>query len=148
MVPLLFNPGAIMGSESRYYTLGLTGVAITVGSLLKLISDRSKKASLYLLVVLALLLIFNIGSDRKYMTNLYPVRNHMVTESMWNKIFEYMSKDSYPDELLLFYFDDKENPGLAHNTILFGFPPRMAIEYKIKEQGKIPAFTTIYDRKT
>lgn len=145
MVPLLFNPGAIMGSDNRYYTLGLSGVAITVASLLKLITEKSKKIALCLLMVLALLLIFNINIDRKYMKNLYPVRNLEVTESMWSRIFEYMPRETYPDELLLFYFDDKENPGLAHNTVLFGFPPRMAIEYKIKKQGKIPAFTTIYD---
>ena len=144
-VPLLFNPGAIMGSDNRYYTVGLSGVAISIASLLKLITDKNKKLAFVFFGISIILLIFNIKSDRKYMGSLYPVRNLAVTESMWNKIFEYVPKETYPDKLLLFYFDDKENSGLAHNTILFGFPPRMAIEYKIKEQIKIPAFTNIYE---
>ena len=63
---------------------------------------------------------------------------------MWSKLFGYLPK-SYPDKLLVFYFDDKENPGLANNTILFGFPPRMALEYNIKDSAKIPTFTNIYN---
>ncbi len=144
-VPLLFNPGAIMGSDNRYYTLGLAGAAVTIASLLKLVIGGSKKLARPFLVLLGLLMILNIRSDRKYMTNLYPTRNVAVTEAMWNNIFEYVPKNSYPDKLLLFYFDDKDNPGLANNTILFGFPPRMAIEYKISDRGKIPTFTNIYE---
>lgn len=144
MVPLLFNPGSIMGSDNRYYTVSLSGVAIIFASLLKLFTEKNKRIAYGFLLILALLLIFDIKSDRKYMTSLYPVRNLEVTESMWSRIFSYMPKSEYPDKLLLFYFDDKENPGLAHNTVLFGFPPRMSLEYKIHDPAKIPAFTTIY----
>jgi len=90
------------------------------------------------------LLVFNIKNDRKYIANLYSTRNVEITNLMWNKLFGFLPKN-YPDKLLIFYFDDNENPGLANNTILFGFPPRMALEYKIKDPGKIPTFTNIYD---
>ncbi len=144
VVPLVFNPGAIIGSDGRYLTLSLAGVAVTLASLLKIsFFKKSKKVAFFILLTLLTLLAFNIKSDRKYMDNLYVTRNIKVTDLMWEKLFGYLPKN-YPDKLLVFYFDDKENPGLANNTILFGFPPRMALQYKIKETAKIPTFTNIY----
>ena len=131
-VPLVFNPGAIIGSDGRYLTLSLAGVAITTSSILSFAFTRSRKTAYSILFILIVLLVFNIKSDRKYLDNLYISRNVEVTDLMWSKLFGYLPK-SYPDKLLVFYFDDKENPGLANNTILFGFPPRMALEYNIKD---------------
>ena len=144
VVPLVVNPGAIMGSDGRYLTLSLAGVGITLASLLKITFENSKKLTLIILIIFLSLVVFSIKNDRKYMDNLYATRNQETTDFMWSKLFGYLPK-SYPDKLLLFYFDFSENSTLATNTVLFGFPPRMALEYKIKDPGKIPAFTTIYD---
>lgn len=144
VVPLVVNPGAIMGSDGRYLTLSLAGVAITLASLLKVTFKNNKKLALIIFIVFLSSIAFSIKSDRKYMDNLYTTRNQETTNFMWSRLFGYLPK-SYPDKLLLFYFDFSENSTLATNTVLFGFPPRMALEYKIKDPGKIPAFTTIYD---
>ncbi|MEK7550220.1 MAG: hypothetical protein AAB535_00330 [Patescibacteria group bacterium] len=143
IVPLVFNPGAIMGSDGRYLTLSLAGVAITLSSLLVIASKINIRVAFLTTVILLTMLTFNIKNDRKYMNNLYATRNVAVTDLMWSKLFRYLPRE-YPNKLLVFYFDDKENPGLANNTILFGFPPRMALEYKIKDASLIPTFTNIY----
>lgn len=143
VVPLVFNPGAIIGSDGRYLTLSLAGVAITLACLLKIVFENSKKVAFFVLIVFLSLLAFNVKNDREYMNRLYITRNVEVTDLMWTKLFGFLPKN-YPDKLLVFYFDDKDNPGLANNTILFGFPPRMALEYKIKDASKIPTFTNIY----
>lgn len=143
VVPLVFNPGAIIGSDGRYLTLSLAGVAITLACLLKIAFENSKKVAFFVLIVFLSLLAFNVKNDREYMNRLYITRNVEVTDLMWTKLFGFLPKN-YPDKLLVFYFDDKDNPGLANNTILFGFPPRMALEYKIKDANKIPTFTNIY----
>ncbi len=141
-VPLLFNPGAVFGASHRYLTLSLIGSAITIVSIL-FVSRKTKKVWIFFSLFLALLL-FNIASDRRYFEDLYPYRNIYITDKMWDQVFSAVPKSAYSDKFLLFYFDETENPQLAHNTILFGFNPRMALEYGIKDESKVPAYTNIY----
>lgn len=141
-VPLLFNPGAVFGASHRYLTLSLVGSSITIVSIL-IIARRAKKAWIFISLFI-ILLFFNIASDRKYFSDLYPYRNTQITDNMWNQVFRAVPREVYSGRFLLFYFDDSENARLAHNTILFGFNPRMALEYGIKDESKTPAYTNIY----
>jgi hypothetical protein len=143
IVPLVFNPGVTLDSNHRYYALGLTGLGLVVASFLKFIRPSIVYPIVFGLVIVYLL--FNILSGQKYLNQLYPTRNAEISNKTWDKMFSLLPKDFPNNQFFLFYMDDTENPGFAFNTVLFGFPPRMAIKYNIMKNQGIPAFTTSYE---
>ncbi len=143
IVPLVFNPGATLDATHRYFALGLTGMSLVLAGFLKMIKNQKSYKLVFGLMVIYLL--FNIFSDQNYLNQLYPTRSAQLSNATWNKLFTLLP-DNFPNNrFILFYMDDKDNAGFAFNTILFGFPPRMAIQYHIYKTKGIPAFTTSYD---
>ncbi len=144
MVPLLFNPGRVLDSNHRYLTLSLVGVGITVASLLKIAIENNRRLAIFTTSFIIFILILNVNADRKYFTNLLPTRNPEISNVIWDQFFKSMPQ-TYPKELLLFYFDDTEDARLSSDAFLYGFPPRVGLKYNIPTYAELPAMTTIYD---
>lgn len=141
IVPLVLMPGGILDSSHRYFTLSLVAVPLIFAGILSL--SQTKGVFGIIISLYLIMLIYNIGAVREYFAELLPSRNAETGRKMWDVLFKKMPKP-YPDEYLLFYFDASADPAYAHNTVQFGFQPRMAIENQIEDGTKIPAFTNDY----
>lgn len=139
IVPMAFNPGSIFPSEHRYLTLSLAGLGLYTVSILKL-SVKGRTLEIFLLIF-TLFIFLHIRANRNYFNYLYPYRNVEVNNRMWNDLTSKLP-NPYPDKFLLFYFDTRGGEALAYQNLLFGFNPRMSIDYSIEDAAKIPAYTT------
>lgn len=130
-------PTSIFPTTYRYLIVSAIGITILFASLISLVKE--KKSQLTLLTFFCLFLIIHIASSRIYINSLLNSHSQEVFNKIWNKI-PHVPEIGKSKEPIIFYFEgDGTNGGILHDVITFGFPPRMAILYNLREEdGGIP----------
>lgn len=130
-------PTSIFPTTYRYLIVSAIGVTILFAALISL--GKEKKHQVTLFVFFCLFLIIHIASSRLYINTLLNSHSQETFSKVWDKI-PHIPEIGKSKEPIIFYFEgDGTNGGILHDVITFGFPPRMAILYNIREEdGGIP----------
>lgn len=130
-------PTSIFPTTYRYLIVSTIGITILFASLISL--GKEKKSQLALLTFFCLFLIIHIASSSIYINSLLNSHSQEIFSKIWSKI-PHVPEIGKSKEPIIFYFEgDGTNGGILHDVITFGFPPRMAILYNLREEdGGIP----------
>lgn len=130
-------PTSVFPTTYRYLIVSAIGITILFASLISLVKE--KKSKLSLLTFFCLFLVIHIASSRIYINSLLNSHSQEIFNKIWNKI-PHVPEIGKSKEPIIFYFEgDGTNGGILHDVITFGFPPRMAILYNLREEdGGIP----------
>lgn len=130
-------PTSIFPTTYRYFVVSAMGITILLSAIIALGKERKQQISLFAGV--GLILFIQFVSLRIYINSLLNSHSQEANKKIWSAIpkVEEIGKSKNP---IIFYFEgDGTNGAVLHDVLTFGFPPRMAIFYNLREEdGGIP----------
>lgn len=132
-----WKPASLYLTTHRYLIVGGAAAAVFLASLISL--GKNKRNQLVIFMMFVPLLIMHIYSTRKYEHQLvFSGHGQETFNKIWASI-PYMPEISKKEKVSIFYFEgDGTNGSILHDSITFGFSPRMALLYNITESSKAP----------
>ncbi|MEK7616899.1 MAG: hypothetical protein AAB414_02505 [Patescibacteria group bacterium] len=127
-----WQPTSIFPTTYRYLIVSAVGVAILIATIISL--GKGRKQQIFLMTFFCLILILHIISTRIYIN--YSLHSHSqeVSNKIWASIPR-INEIGKSREPIIFYFEgDNTNAGILHDVITFGFPPHMALLYRLREE--------------
>lgn len=130
-------PKTIFPTTYRYLIVSAVGICILFASIISL--GKKKKQQLILFVFFSLILLIHVISSRIYINYLLNTHGQQISDKIWSSIpkIDDIGKTKEP---IIFYFEGNgTNDAIIHDSITFGFPPRMALMYNLREEdGGLP----------
>lgn len=128
-------PNSIFPTTYRYLIVSVVGLSILLG----IIMSIGKNKSFLVFSVGILILVTHIVSSKIYISQLLKTHSQEISDKIWSSLprVDEIGKSKKP---VIFYFEgDNTNSAILHDTITFGFPPHMALEYNLREEdGGLP----------
>ena len=130
-------PASIFPTTYRYLIVSAAGIAILLGTVISLGKERKNRVALF--ATFSIILILHIFATHTYLNFLSITHGKESVKKIWSSV-PYVSEIGKSKEPIIFYFEgDGTNGGVLHDAITFGFPPRMAILYNLREEdGGLP----------
>ncbi|MBI2085908.1 hypothetical protein HYT74_01045 [Candidatus Daviesbacteria bacterium] len=127
----------IFPTTYRYLIVSAAGVSILLAAIISLGKERKQQIAIF--ATLCIILVIHITATKMYISNLLNSHGQEISKKIWSSM-PYVSEIGKSREPIIFYFEgDATNREILHDVITFGFPPRMAILYNIREEdGGIP----------
>lgn len=132
-----WKPASLYLTTHRYLIVGGAAAAVFLSSLISL--GGSKRNQIIIFIMFVPLLIMHIYSTRMYEHQLvYSGHSQETSNKIWSSI-PYIPEIGKTPRPIIFYFEgDGTNGSILHDSITFGFSPRMALLYNINESSKAP----------
>lgn len=132
-----WKPESLFLTTHRYLIVGGAAAAVFLAGLISL--GKNKRNQLVIFMMFIPLLIMHIYSTRMYEHQLvFSGHGQETFNKIWASI-PYIPEISKKEKVSIFYFEgDGTNGAILHDSITFGFSPRMALLYNITEDSKIP----------
>ncbi len=132
-----WKPESLYLTTHRYLIVGGAAAAVFLSSLISLGNSKRNQVTIFMMFVP--LLIMHIYSTRMYEHQLlFSGHGQETSNKIWASI-PYMPEISKKEKVSIFFFEgDGTNGGILHDSITFGFSPRMALLYNITESNKTP----------
>lgn len=125
-------PNSIFPTTYRYLIVSAVGVSILLATIISLGKERKQQVSLF--AALSIILILHIVATRIYIGNLLNSHSQAITEKIWSSIPKVNEIGKSKDPIIFYFEGDGTNGEVLHDVITFGFPPRMAILYNLREE--------------
>lgn len=130
------NTSGIFSATHRYLIISSVGISLLLANIIGL--GKNTKSVLVLLVLGSIFLIIHTFSTRSFLIKQYQTHNRAIVEKIWSAIPR-IPEVGKTEETLIFYFEgDGTNGSIIGDSITFGFPPHMALLYKITEENRMP----------
>ncbi|MBI2196469.1 hypothetical protein HYU45_02535 [Candidatus Daviesbacteria bacterium] len=130
------NTSAIFPTSHRYLIISGVGISLLLAKIISL--GKNRQSMLILLFIAVILQISHASYIKLFLAVEYTTRNKETTKKIWSQM-PYIPQVGKTSEPLIFYFqEDDTNEPILRNSVTFGFPPHMAILYKISEEERIP----------
>lgn len=138
VVPWLFAPGGYFATTHRYLIVAAMGIGMFWASLTA-IFVRSKLFYLFV-CIMGTFFIFQIQANHLFYSHLVASRGNKISDSIWSQIQKDLPNIKTGKHPLVFYFEgDSTNSDTIYQVITFGFPPHIALLYKIyHDDDRIP----------
>ncbi len=130
-------PTSIFPTTYRYLIVSAAGVSILLATIISLGKERKQQIAIF--ATLCIILVIHIIATKMYINSLLNSHGQEISKKIWSSM-PYVSEIGKSKEPIIFYFEgDGTNGGILHDVITFGFPPRMAILYNLREEdGGLP----------
>lgn len=130
------NTSAIFPTTHRYLIISGVGLTLLLAVIVSL--GKNPKSIRFLLVITILLLIGHAIYTKNSLRQEYQTHNRQIVNKIWSQM-PFISEVGKSAEPMIFYFQgDGTNETILRDSVTFGFPPHMAILYKIPDEEKIP----------
>lgn len=130
------NPHFIYTTTHRYLITSSFGLSLLLATIIG-IGKNTKNIFLLFLIGGAILLLHTL-STRNYLERLYQTHSRETVEKIWSKLSFIPEVGQSAEPLVLYFEGDGSNESIIGDSITFGFPPHMALIYKIKEENLMP----------
>lgn len=136
LYPWLVTPNFLLYTTHRYLIVSSIGISLLIA---KIISFGKNTRSIFtLLGIGSIFLIIQAFSTKSFLEEQYKTHNRETVEKIWSAI-PYIPEVGKSREPLIFYFEGEGmNNTIVRDSITFGFPPHMALIYKISEYESMP----------
>ncbi|MBI2599485.1 hypothetical protein HYW43_01025 [Candidatus Daviesbacteria bacterium] len=130
------NTSVIFPTTHRYLIISAVGISLLLAKIISL--GKNQKSMLILLFVAGILQTSHALYTRNFLAAEYITHNRKIVSKIWSQM-PYIPEVGKNSEPMIFYFQgDGINEAILRDSVTFGFPPHMAILYKIPEENRIP----------
>lgn len=130
------NTSAIFPTAHRYLIISGVGLTLLVAVIVSL--GKNPKSVRVLCSVAILLLISHAVYTKSLLQQEFQTHNKQIVSKIWSQM-PYLPEVGKSEEPMIFYFQgDGTNENILRDSMTFGFPPHMALLYKISEEERIP----------
>lgn len=136
LFPWWRSPDYLFLTTHRYLIISAVGLSLLLAKIVSL--GKNRKSILILLIIGSIFLIMHTFSIRSYLTEQDKTHDRNTVKNIWSGM-PYIPEVGKSREPLVFFFEgDGTNEAVLRDSVTFGFPPHMALLYKINEYELAP----------